>query len=191
MNRTQNSGRTNKRKEDAVDRVFSNPGSQPIVGSSVPAETGRVFNDTNKSASLQHSATIASTLADEFKRPITVDLDDTITKEDDGDDLFGSSEEHAGTPQFNDEVRNQVAQERNAPDVDGNDIHFEPSELFTSTPLVIKKECSVRPTRVKSVNHCSQNSQTSHVMPPFRMRSGENQSGPAQRKPRGRKNKKR
>ncbi|RCN47816.1 hypothetical protein ANCCAN_06153 [Ancylostoma caninum] len=197
MSRAQNPERVNKRNEDELDDMVSTIGSQPTVGAPVPAESGRIFNDPNKSASLQHSATIASTLADEFKRPITVDLDDTITREDDNDDLFGLPGEYAGTPHFNDEVRNEVAQDRStykSPGVDGNDIHFEPSELFTSTPLVIKKECSVRPTRVKSVNHCSQNSQlsqSSHVMPPFRMRSGENQSGPARGRPRGRKNKKR
>ncbi|KAL6728524.1 hypothetical protein Aduo_010290 [Ancylostoma duodenale] len=194
MSRTQNPGRINRRKEDALDGVVSDIGSQPTVGVSLPAETRRTFDDGNKSASLQHSATIASTLADEFKRPITVDLNDTITREDDNDDLFGSPGELADTPQFNDEIGNEVTQKRNTPGVDGNDIHFEPSELFTSTPLIVKKECSVRPTRVKSMNHCSQNSQlsqSSHVMPPFRMRSGENQSGPARGRPRGRKNKKR
>lgn len=42
-----------------------------------------------------------------------MDLDGTIMKEDDGDDLFGPLEENADTPHFNEQVVNEFAEKRN------------------------------------------------------------------------------
>ncbi|KAK5980563.1 hypothetical protein GCK32_010944 [Trichostrongylus colubriformis] len=54
-------------------------------------------------------------------------------------------------------------------------IHFEPNELLTSTPLVVKKQCTVRPTRVKSSSRGAKPLPSQDVlkMPPLRRKSGE------------------
>ncbi|CAJ0600506.1 unnamed protein product [Cylicocyclus nassatus] len=144
---------------------FAEPKSiKQVSNESVPRISQPI---TDKSASLQHTNTIASILADEFKRHIAVDLDDTVMKEDDGGDLFGSLEDQADTLEMT--ITREDLPVKNKPPktpvIDDNEIHFEPNELFTSTPLLAKRQPSIRPTRTDSAGYASQ---TASGMPPFR-----------------------
>ncbi|KAK6740713.1 hypothetical protein RB195_008891 [Necator americanus] len=183
---------TPTKRKDPMEELVSCDTKKQFLEAPERGEMGQTFSDENKSGSLQHTTTTASTMADDF-----MDLDDTVMKEDDGGDLFESPNNHEGAPKPKEKADVKLVEKSSlhkSPEADGSEIHFEPSELFTSTPLVIKKQCSVRPTRVKSGGCNSQSAQLSQPranMPPFRMRSGETLNVPARGRPRGRKNKKR
>ncbi|KAK6057611.1 hypothetical protein COOONC_04871 [Cooperia oncophora] len=126
-------------------------------------DTRNIDSDGVKSSELQHTNTLASTLADEFsnyfpiclekmeqariasqslvflERDIAVDLDDSMMVEnDDNDDLFGDLS--TDTPLKKNLGATQDKHSPRKPARTDDDIHFEPNELFTSTPLIVKKQ---------------------------------------------------
>nr|CDJ89896.1 myosin heavy chain [Haemonchus contortus] len=144
-------------------------------------------SDGVKSSSLQHTTTLASTFAEEFKRDIAANMDDSMLVEnDDNDDLFGGQD--FGTPLNKNGAAVGSPVKPNIFNSADDDIHFEPNELFTSTPLIVKKQCTVRPTRAKSSsrNDVPSSSQAALKMLPMK-RSGESTVAPSRRgKNRGR-----
>uniref|UniRef100_A0A0K0DIJ8 Myosin tail domain-containing protein n=1 Tax=Angiostrongylus cantonensis TaxID=6313 RepID=A0A0K0DIJ8_ANGCA len=73
-------------KEKDSNAVFQ-LGGEPRTRKAINAEV-----EGDQSSSLQHTTTLASMLADDFKRDITVNLDDSVVLEDDGGDLLGRAE---------------------------------------------------------------------------------------------------
>ncbi|VDO21621.1 unnamed protein product [Haemonchus placei] len=121
-------------------------------------------SDGVKSSSLQHTTTLASTFAEEFSdflKSLTYapNMDDSMLVEnDDNDDLFGDlgtplnkNRTVVGSPvkpnilfvpipfiiKLDSLFFAAVLSFGNSAD---DDIHFEPNELFTSTPLIVKKQ---------------------------------------------------
>ncbi|WKY00220.1 hypothetical protein Q1695_014793 [Nippostrongylus brasiliensis] len=140
--------------------------------------------DVNKSSSLQHTNTLASMLADEFKRNIAVDADDSFgIKDDEDSSLFGQFDNEAEDfhtqktgslhPSGSSDIRQTPRRE--------DEIHFEPNELLTSTPLIGKRQCTVRPTRSKSSNRSQEPPpmgnttlpQSQRMLPPLKLKMGD------------------
>ncbi|KJH53166.1 hypothetical protein DICVIV_00664 [Dictyocaulus viviparus] len=132
----------------------------------------RVDVEVDQSPFLQHTTTLASVPADEF-----LDMDDTVVKEDDGGDLFGDSENaRVESVHLKSNIVNKTKETDNTNSLAKeceNAIHFEPSELLTSTPRTEKQQLS--PSKEKSFPlNCLKLSpllHTSRPMPPFRTTS--------------------
>ncbi|WKY00219.1 hypothetical protein Q1695_014793 [Nippostrongylus brasiliensis] len=135
--------------------------------------------DVNKSSSLQHTNTLASMLADEF-----MDADDSFgIKDDEDSSLFGQFDNEAEDfhtqktgslhPSGSSDIRQTPRRE--------DEIHFEPNELLTSTPLIGKRQCTVRPTRSKSSNRSQEPPpmgnttlpQSQRMLPPLKLKMGD------------------
>ncbi|KAJ1349985.1 hypothetical protein KIN20_005673 [Parelaphostrongylus tenuis] len=111
-----------------------------------PIKAGYVEVEGDQSSSLWDTNTLASRLAKDFstfsERDIAVDLD-SVVKEDDRGDLFACPENNLyNIPKQNirDTTLEADAAEKSFEEKDDTVLLFEPSELRTSTPVLVKNQ---------------------------------------------------